>query len=57
MKRRKPKRQRKEGTIQIRVSFEQKEALVSAAHRAGLELSSWLRQIGLREAGWIPPQK
>ena len=51
MKRRKPKAQRKEDSIRIRVSNEQKTALVEAADRAGLDVSSWLRSIGLREAG------
>jgi uncharacterized protein (DUF1778 family) len=54
MKRRKPKAQRKEGLIQIRVTLEQKAAMSSAAERMGLDLSSWLRLIGLREAGWSP---
>ncbi len=53
VKRRKPKGQRKEEVIRVRVTATQKEALTLAAHRAGLDLSSWLRVIGLREAGWI----
>lgn len=40
----------KDQNILIRVTAEQKRALVAAADRAGLELSSWLRALGLREA-------
>jgi uncharacterized protein (DUF1778 family) len=54
MKRRKPKAQRKEATIQIRLTVEQKRALTVAAERAGLDVSSWLRTLGLREAGQKP---
>jgi uncharacterized protein (DUF1778 family) len=51
MQRRKPKAQRKEASIRIRVSADQKRTLVTAAERAGLDVSSWLRALGLREAG------
>ncbi len=51
MKRRKPKAQRKEATIQIRLTDEQKRTLVQAANRAGLDVSSWLRTLGLQAAG------
>ena len=51
MKRKKVKRQRKDELIQLRVSGEQKRTLVQAAQAAGLELSAWLRSLGLREAG------
>lgn len=59
MKRRKPKAHRKEALIQVRVTTEQKERLTAAAEEAGLDLSSWLRVIVLREAGLIgaPPRK
>ncbi|MGO8802275.1 plasmid mobilization protein [Candidatus Binatus sp.] len=50
MKRRKPKAERKAEMIQLRVSPEQKQTLVQAAKAAGLELSAWLRSLGLREA-------
>lgn len=50
-KRRKPKAQRKEETVRIRVTVEQKRTLSAAADRAGLDVSSWLRALGLREAG------
>ena len=36
--------------IQIRVSEEQKRILTEAAKKAGLEMSSWLRALALREA-------
>jgi uncharacterized protein (DUF1778 family) len=54
MKRRKPKAMRKEDSIRIRVSAEQKRALVEAAERAGLDVSSWLRSLGLQAAGQLP---
>jgi hypothetical protein len=49
-KRRPRKAVLKDQNILIRVTAEQKHALVAAAERAGLELSSWLRSLGLREA-------
>jgi uncharacterized protein (DUF1778 family) len=48
---RKPKALRKEESIRIRVSAEQKRTLTTAAERAGLDVSSWLRTLGIREAG------
>lgn len=50
MKRRKPKAERKEADIRIRVTPEQKKVLTEAALRAGLDVSSWLRSLGMREA-------
>ena len=51
MKRRKPKAERKEAAVLIRLTDEQKAILAEAARRAGLDLSGWLRFIALREAG------
>ena len=51
MIRRKPKSERKEDAILVRVTADQKATLQDAASRAGLDLSSWLRSLGLREAG------
>lgn len=51
MKRRKPKTQQKSEMIRLRVTEEQKRTLMQAAQAAGLELSAWLRSLGLREAG------
>jgi uncharacterized protein (DUF1778 family) len=48
-KTRKPKALRKEDSIRIRVTEEQKEGLTEAATRAGLGVSSWLLMLGLRE--------
>ena len=48
-----PKRRkqvRKEDSIRIRVTTEQKQTLAEAAERAGLGVSSWLLAIGLRAA-------
>jgi hypothetical protein len=50
MKRVKIKRQRKDDVIRLRVTGEQKRTLVQAAQAANLELSAWLRSVGLREA-------
>lgn len=40
--------------VRLRISREQKAALVIAAMRDGLVLSSWLRRLALREAGLLP---
>lgn len=50
MARRKTKAERKEDLVRLRVTEEQKRIMVAAAQRAGLELSAWLRLVGLREA-------
>ena len=50
MPRRKTKNERKEEVIRLRVTGDQKRALTTAAQHAGLELSAWLRSVGLREA-------
>lgn len=57
VKRRKPRVLRKEESIRIRVTTEQKEALTEAATRAGLGVSSWLLTLGLREAQRDASQK
>jgi uncharacterized protein (DUF1778 family) len=41
---------RKEDSIRIRVTEEQKQTLTEAAERSGLGVSSWLLSVGLREA-------
>jgi len=51
VKRRKPKALRKEDMIRIRVTADQKRVMAEAAERAGLDVSTWLRVLGLREAG------
>lgn len=47
MKRRKPQAQRKEDSIRIRVTADQKRALNEKAKRRGLGVSSWLLSLGL----------
>lgn len=42
---------RKDEILRVRVSAEQKDALIAAAERDGLELSTWVRQVALRAAG------
>jgi uncharacterized protein (DUF1778 family) len=44
------KQVRKEDTIRLRVTTEQKQALVEAATLAGASLSTWLLSVGLRAA-------
>jgi uncharacterized protein (DUF1778 family) len=51
MKRRKTKAQRKEASIRVRVTDEQKRSLVERAAREGLDVSAWLRALGLRAVG------
>jgi uncharacterized protein (DUF1778 family) len=48
MKRRKPKAQRKEASIRVRVTEEQKRELAERAALEGLDVSAWLRALGLR---------
>ena len=50
MKRRKVKAERKEDSVRIRLTAEQKETLTKAAAKAGLDVSGWIRSIALREA-------
>jgi hypothetical protein len=50
MKRRKPNAERKESAIRVRVTEEQKRTLTERARRDGLDVSAWLRAVGLREA-------
>jgi len=50
VKRRKPKAQRKEAIVNVRMTDEQKATLTEAASRVGLGVSSWLLTLGLREA-------
>jgi uncharacterized protein (DUF1778 family) len=55
VKRRKALGDLKEELIQIRVTAEQRQFLKEAAHRAGLDLSSWMRMVGLRAANEQKP--
>ena len=54
MKRRKVKEARKGESLRLRLTAGQKEAFTKAAERAGLDLSSWLRSIAVREAATHP---
>jgi uncharacterized protein (DUF1778 family) len=53
MKRRKPKSERKESTILIRLTDEQKTTLTQAAKKTGLGLSGWVLSLALREAASV----
>jgi uncharacterized protein (DUF1778 family) len=50
IKRRKALRELKQDLIQIRVTAEQRQTLKEAADRYGLDLSSWIRMVGLKAA-------
>jgi uncharacterized protein (DUF1778 family) len=47
----------KDDVIRVRLTSEQKAAIVAAAERDGLELSAWLRQLALRAAGVLPESR
>lgn len=47
MKRRKPKAERKEETVQLRLTAEQKKVLAEKAKARGVGLGTWLLQLGL----------
>lgn len=49
-----PEKRTKDDVIRMRVSADQKAAIMAAADRDGLELSQWLRQLALRAAGALP---
>ena len=53
-RRQRAKVERKEDVLRLRLTSEQKQALVEAATRETLDFSSWARRILLREAGWEP---
>lgn len=44
-------KERKDDVVRMRIPADQKQALIEAAGREGLELSAWLRQLALRAAG------
>jgi hypothetical protein len=47
----------KNDLVRMRIPTDQKHKLMEAAARDGLELSQWLRQVALREAGVLPEAK
>jgi len=47
----------KDDVVRMRVSAPDKQALTYAAERDGLDLSSWLRRLALRQAGLLPEAK
>jgi len=50
MKRRKPRAERKETDIRVRVTVAQKELLTAAAERESLSVSSWVRKVAVQTA-------
>ena len=46
--RRKPKGDRKEASVRIRMTESQKKAFDAAALKEGLELSGWMRSVAMR---------
>ena len=51
IKRRKPRAARREATILIRCTEEEKATLTAAAARKSLDLSGWMRSLALEAAG------
>ncbi len=49
-KRRKPESERKEDVIKVTCTAEQKRVITEHADALGLDVSSWLRSLALREA-------
>jgi uncharacterized protein (DUF1778 family) len=47
----------KDEVVRMRIPAEQKAAMVSAAEADGLDLSTWLRRLALREVGLLPRAK
>lgn len=47
----------KDDVVRMRISSGQKQGLMAAAERDGLELSAWLRQVAFRAAGLLPDPK
>ncbi len=47
MKGRKPSERRKDEVLRVRVTAEQKATFEEAATRTGLDVSGWLRMVGL----------
>lgn len=50
MKKRKLPSVRKDSQIRIRLTRDQKKRIILAAESAGLDVSSWLRTVGLQAA-------
>lgn len=50
VKRRKPKDERKEESMRLRLTATEKEAWTRAAEKDGRDMSNWLRHIANREA-------
>ena len=50
MRPKKGKADRKDRIVQLRVTEEQHKVLQAAADRAGADLSTWLRMVGLEQA-------
>lgn len=46
-------RERKDTSLRIMLTQEQKRALTRGAKKAGLDTSTWLRQLGLRAVGFL----
>lgn len=51
VRRRKPKGERKEGEIRVRVTVKEKETWTAKARTDGRDLSGWLRFLANREVG------
>lgn len=49
----KTKRSRKDYSLRIRMTLDQKKSMATAATRSGLDLSTWLRSVGVRVAAGV----
>lgn len=47
-------RPHKRESISVKLTPGQKAAIEQAARRVGLDVSTWLRMVGLKEADWNP---
>ncbi len=56
-KRRKPKVERKEESMRLRLTSDEKKAWTLAAEKDGRDLSNWLRFLANREAERLEPEK
>jgi uncharacterized protein (DUF1778 family) len=52
-----PTKNKKDDVVRMRVTAEQKAAILAAAESDGMDVSVWLRRLALREAGVLPSGK
>ena len=47
-----PRRVTRESVIKVRMTADQRRTMEKAARKEGLDLSTWVRMVGLRAAGY-----